>query len=221
MHALVLDAPPMRLLLFTGREKHALGELITSATHAIIADQQMAEDNARWLRLDQRAIKLYRDGLTLDAVVVPPALNMAAKMLPPSRAKANRQWLADTRDIHVATAPLLGIIAVRDLYDRQTALAAGRLWQRLHLKLTASGLVAQPLNQPAERVDREHEHGAPAHTAEALAAIIGDPSWRPTFLFRAGYASRPARLSPRRALEAVIASHALRSHPPPHLRITD
>jgi hypothetical protein len=125
--------------------------------------------------------------------------------LPPVSAEtADRQWLAATRDTHVATAPLLGMIAVEDLYDRPIALEAGRLWQRLHLLLTARGLVAQPLNQPAEIVDRERQLNRPARKAEAFAQLVGDGRWRPTFVFRAGYADRTANLSPRRPLQSVL-----------------
>jgi len=84
------------------------------------------------------------------------------------------------------------------------ALQAGRLWQRLHLLLTARGLAAQPLNQPVERVDREREVNEPPRTAQALAIITGDPAWLPTFVFRAGYAEHPAAMSPRRPLETVM-----------------
>ena len=167
----------------------------------------------RWRRtardgfdFDWDAVQKHRDGITLDAVGLPALVNAAAKILPrPSDEQADRQWLDATRDIHVATAPLLGMIAVRDLYDRPLALSAGRLWQRLHLWLTARGLVAHPLNQPAERVDRERALNAPANTAESLARLTGESGWQPTFVFRAGYANGAARLSPRRAVEAVVA----------------
>ncbi len=197
-------AMSVRLYLFTAEKKKALGGSIVAATEAIVADRQMAIDNARWFRFHPREVRRRRDGLTLDTTVVPPLLNAAAKMMPPSPERANRQWLIDTRDVHVATAPLLGAIAVRDLYDRPTALVAGRLWQRLHLLMTARGLVAQPLNQPAERVDRDRELNDVSRTADALATLTGDSDWHPTFIFRAGYASHSARLSPRRSVEDVI-----------------
>jgi hypothetical protein len=204
MQNLVNETSPMRLFLFTGVDMEPLAKLIVSATEAILADRQMAADNARWFRFGWNAVQQHCDGLTLDANVVPPILNVAAKIFPPSNEKAHRQWLRDTAKVHVGTAPLLGMISVRDLYDRPTALYAGRLWQRLHLWLTVRGLVAQPLNQPVECVDREHQMNAPERTAQALARITGDSDWHPTFIFRAGYADRPARLSPRRSVEAAI-----------------
>jgi len=207
MQALVRATESMRLFLFAGRDKGALGELIVSATEAIISDRQMAADSARWFRFNRDAVERHRDGLTLDAAIVPPIRNVVVKMLPPvSNERADRQWLDDTRETHVATAPLLGVIGVRDLYDRPTSLLAGRFWQRLHLWLTARGLVAQPLNQPVEMVDRERELNAPVRMAQALARITDDPHWYPTFIFRAGYADRPARLSPRRPAQAVISA---------------
>lgn len=201
------DDPALRLFLI-GREpeRSHLGELIVAATEEIIADTQMAGDSARWFRFDRDAIDRHRDGITLDASGLPPVINAAAKILPPpSDQEADKQWLTATKEVHVATAPLLGMIAVRDLYDRPTALAAGRLWQRLHLWATAQGLAAHPLNQPPEMVDRERMLDKPPRTAEALAQITGDADWRPTFIFRLGHAERQALPSPRRPIDAVVA----------------
>ena len=203
---LAVNFPDLRLFLFADEaERSRLGGLIVSATEAIVADKEMAADSARWFRFDWDAVQRNRDGITLDAVGLPPLINAAAKILPSvSQEEADRTWLKDTRDIHVATAPLLGMIGVSDLFDRPTALAAGRLWQRIHLWATARGLVAHPLNQPSERVDRERQLGQPTRTAEALAQFMGGRDWQPTFIFRMGYADRTPRLSPRRPLEEVL-----------------
>jgi hypothetical protein len=74
----------------------------------------------------------------------------------------------------------------------------------LHLWATARGLQAQPLNQPCEMVDRERRLGGAIPAAEALLELTGG-GMQPTFVFRMGYAERPARLAPRRPLEAVLA----------------
>ncbi|WP_051609279.1 Acg family FMN-binding oxidoreductase [Fodinicurvata fenggangensis] len=208
LQALVSADQPVRLYLFGAGEevdRDKLGALIVSSTEAIIEDRQMAKDSARWFRFDWQSVQEHRDGVTLDTVGLPPLLNAVAKILPaPSDEEADQQWLKGTRDVHVATAPLLGMIAVRDLYDPATALQAGRLWQRLHLWLTANGFVAQPLNQPVEMVDREAQTGAPPVTADRLASLTGGAAWRPTFVFRAGQATDTARLSPRRPLDQVL-----------------
>jgi hypothetical protein len=90
------------------------------------------------------------------------------------------------------------MLLVNDLYDRPTALAAGQLWQRLHLWMTHRGWAIHPLNQPVERVDRERQKGAPSDIAGRLAEIATLPGWLPTFIFRAGVPVREARPSPRR-----------------------
>lgn len=51
--------------------------------------------------------------------------------------------------------PMFGVIAVPELYGRIGQVSAGRLWQRLHLEMTALVLAAQPMNQLPEVVDRE------------------------------------------------------------------
>lgn len=200
------DDPRVRLFLFDADPLRArLRRLIISATESIIADPAMASDSARWFRFSRDELDRHRDGITLDATGMSDLVNSLAKIIPqPSRGMADRQWFESTRDVHVATAPLLGMIAVRDLYDRPDALAAGRLWQRIHLWATASGVAAQPLNQPAEMVDRARQRGLPSPMAASMAGLTGDPAWLPTFVFRMGYAKAPARLSPRRALDDVI-----------------
>jgi hypothetical protein len=204
IQALAQGDASLRFFLFAGSAKAPLAALIVSATKDIIADRQMAADNARWFRFNFDEVQEFRDGLTLDTNVVPTLQNVAAKIFPPSEEAAGRHWIRDTERVHVGTAPLLGIIAVRDLYDRPTTLNAGRLWQRLHLWLTARDLAAQPLNQPVERVDRERQLNGLERTAPALEQITGDAAWHPTFIFRAGYAKQAARLSPRRPVEAVM-----------------
>jgi hypothetical protein len=68
--------------------------------------------------------------------------------------------------------------------------------------VAAGGVV--PLNMPPERVDHETQLGEEPRMAAALAEITRDARWRPTFAFRMGYADRPARLSPRRPIDAVL-----------------
>jgi hypothetical protein len=204
----LVDERDVRVFLFDhGSTKVELGELIVSATEDIVADHEMAMDSAKWFRFDWRSVQQHRDGVTLDAVGLPPLLNTVAKIAPsPSAEEADQQWLDATRRVHVGTAPLFGLIAVNDLYDQATTLRAGRLWQRLHLWATARGVAAQPLNMPPERVDREAELGREPRMAAALARVTGDAAWRPTFVFRMGYADRSARLSPRRPVQAVVSA---------------
>jgi len=208
MRALAAASPGVGLTLVDAEPAMSrLGELTVEATRQIITDAQMAADSARWFRFDRAGVDAHRDGVTVDTFGLPPLLNVAVKILPtPSQELTDRQWLEATRDVHVATAPLFGLITVADLYDRATALEAGRLWQRLHLWAATRGLAAQPLNQVSERVDREAELGEPPRTAAALADLTGSEKARPTFVFRMGYANRDARLSPRRAIESVLVS---------------
>lgn len=199
------DAPQVRLFLVdTPAPMARFAELTVGATERIIADHAMATASAAWFRFTRRAIETHRDGVTIDGFGLPAHLTAAVKMLPPpSDEEADRQWLRATRETHLPTAPLFGLVAVRDLYDRATALQAGRAWQRMHLLATTRGLVAQPLNQLPELVDREAELGLPSVTADALAELLGTEEWRPTFAFRMGTAELAPRQSPRRGTELV------------------
>ncbi len=195
-----------KLILFPGGDgKAALGDAIVAATAEIVADHEMIEDSHRWFRDGPDELARERSGLALDTAGLPPVILAGAKMLPALPAEqSHAAWLDQTRDTHVPSAALLGLIAVRERYARPQALGAGRLWQRVHLAASAAGLAMHPLNQPVETIDRERQrNGEPASEAR-LAAITGEPDWQPTFVFRGGYGKREAPASARRGVEDVI-----------------
>jgi hypothetical protein len=184
-----------------------LGALIVAATVHIVSDPQMSADSARWFRTGRRDIAAHRDGVTVDTAGASPFLTAMSKMLPDLDGKtADQYWLATTRDTEVPTAPVLGMLLVRDRLDMRSAVGAGRAWQRLHLALTAAGLAAQPLNQPVECVDRTAMRGGSDSFGPAMARFANMPGWEPTFMFRLGVAERMASPSPRRSLNEVLMS---------------
>jgi nitroreductase len=68
------------------------------------------------------------------------------------------------------------------------------------------GIAAQPLNQPVECIDRNESLGRPDTYQPVLQKFAQARDWQPTFVFRLGYAEKPAPPSPRRPLEDVISS---------------
>lgn len=179
--------------------------LIVAATERINGDPQMSADSARWYRTGRREIAAHCDGVAIDTAGLSPLVTATAKFMPDLDAQlADRYWLAATKDTELATAPVLGVILVRDRLEMRSAIAAGRAWQRLHLAVTAAGLAAQPLNQPVECVDRSAMRGRPDNFGPAMAKFAAMPGWEPTFLFRLGVADRVAGPSPRRPLDTVL-----------------
>ena len=83
------------------------------------------------------------------------------------------------------------MISVAKLSDRKSELAAGRLWQRLHLRGTTLELATQPLNQLSEIIDRQHRLGAASAISQQVPALIGQ-SRHPVLAFRPGYPTRQA-----------------------------
>lgn len=184
-----------------------LAALILQATDRIIADPQMSADSARWFRTGAQEIARKRDGVTVDTAGLSPLMTAVAKLMSDlDAASADRYWRTMTEETQLATAPLLGLLLVRDRLDMAGAIAAGRAWQRLHLAVTVEGLAAQPLNQPVEMVDRDAALGRPDSFDTALAKLAGAPGWEPTFVFRLGFAARPAGPSPRRGVAEVLRS---------------
>ncbi len=203
--ALVSDDSVRAVFVTDKAARSDLGSLIIAATVRIVGDPQMSADSARWFRTGRRDIAAHRDGVTVDTSGAPPFLRAISKMLPDLDAKsADQYWLAATRDTEVPTAPVLGMLLVRDRLDMRAAIAAGRAWQRLHLALTAAGLAAQPLNQPVECVDRSAMRGDADDMAPEINKFTAMPGWEPTFMFRLGRADSAAGPSPRRPLAAVL-----------------
>jgi hypothetical protein len=145
------------------------------------------------------------DGLSIDAFGQPPIAAAIAKIMP----QQMLQWVAShsAKNAYsdlMLSAPLIGFIAVRDRYDQERSLQAGRIWQRAHLFATAHNLAARPCNESVEIVDHERALGRPAFHAALLSQITGDPAWQPTFVFYMGYPTLPANASPRRPVQAVL-----------------
>lgn len=191
------------ILVEDGEQRRLFDAAIIEATEAIIADAAMIADSDRWFRDSSQAIEAHRDGPTLDAAGLPFFTLLFARAFSVSPETSHRGWLKQTREVQVPTAPLVGLIAVRDRYDRGDAIAAGRAWQRLHLNATAHGMAMQPLNQPIEMIDRERQLGRAPAWAGRIARLTGD-DWQATFSFRAGFATQSAPASPRRRLKDVL-----------------
>jgi nitroreductase len=204
----LVTSDSVRLVFVEDRAaRDEFGALMVEATQRIIDDPEMAADSAHWFRTGAREIAWHRDGITMDAAGLPPLTVAAAKIMPDQDAKtADSYWLSMTRDTHAATAPLFGMILVKDRLHMLTAIEAGRAWQRLHLAATVEGIAAQPMNQPVEMVDRNAMLSGADSFAPALAKFSGNPGWEPTFTFRMGYADHPAPPSPRRPLSDVLRS---------------
>jgi nitroreductase len=203
--------PGVRVVLFmAGSERgRRLAALTDEATAAITADAAMMADSHRWFRHERSEAMTRMDGLTLATSGVSPLLATVGAMLPGQSAESEgKYWLAATRDTHLPTASLFGLVLAPDPHDRRAALLVGSAWQRLHLNATAAGLVAQPLNQLPEMIDREAQLGQPARFARAADALLDDPAWRPSFVFRLGRADAPAGAALRRPVSAVLGKPA-------------
>jgi hypothetical protein len=104
----------------------------------------------------------------------------------------------------MSRASLMGIITVRDRYDQENCLRAGRIWQSAHLLATARGVAGRPCNEAVEMIDYERAHERPAVRTAQLGELIGEAAWQPTFVFYMGYPTLTARASPRRPVQSVV-----------------
>ena len=197
----------VRVFVFTDEgARKKIVEVSSAANRALYSDPEVQAGSEQWVRMRWSALQKYRDGLTVDAFGLPPVANAVAKTIPARMLG----WLGSRqeKDAYAAlmlSAPLIGIITVRDRYDQENCLRAGRVWQRGHLLATARGVAARPCNEAVEMIDHEKAQGKAAQHAETLAAILGDAMWQPIFVFYMGYALWAARMSPRRPVEWVTA----------------
>ncbi len=184
--------------LISSAEQEAFRTLTIEATQAIIEDREMSEASFRWYRQDKKEIEAHRDGLTLDAQALGGLTTVLAKIMGrTSRETGDKFWLENTRKVHCKEVSAFGILSTPALEDRASLLQTGRIYQRMHLTATALGLSMQPLNQAAERRDREHQRNLDAVFGARLAAMVGQGR-HAQMLFRIGYGKGEVFHSPRR-----------------------
>lgn len=172
-----------------------------AATEAIVADGEMNADNHRWFRTTRAEIERHRDGPTLDASGNGAATRFMGKLIGPlDAATAGEYWVDLTRGVHTTAAAFV-ILSTADRDDRAQQLQCGRAYQRVHLFATALGLAMQPLNQIAERADREQAEGLERRFTETLNRLAGNSGGQ--MLFRIGHPWDAAYASPRRPLDWV------------------
>jgi hypothetical protein len=204
LDSLASGAGPRLIWITDPAARHDFAAATIAATETIVADSVMIADSDRWFRATDAEIDLHRDGPTLYCAGLSPLVLFGARWMPVSTQSAHRHWIDQTRDAQLGSHPVIGLIAVKDLYDRDGALRAGQLWQRLQLQGTLLGLGMQPLNQLPECVDRGRQLGRAPISRKTLVGFSGDADWHPTFAFRVGWPTRPGVASPRRSLASVM-----------------
>lgn len=183
--------------------KASFREATIAATEAIIDDAAMSADSYAWYRHTREEIATHRDGTTLDATGSGALTRTLGKVFAkPDAATADDYWLEATRG-RQTTGSAFVVLSSSSANTREEQLRVGRVYQRLHLWATHEGLAMQPLNQLAERQDREETEGLERRAGRVLEAIV-TPARRAQMLFRVGYAWDPALPSPRRPLEWVL-----------------
>ena len=181
----------------------AFAENTIEATRAIIRDRDMSHDGHVWFRANAREVARYRDGVSVPTAGLSPVMSVLGQLMPePDEATSGRYWLASTERQLAGTAGF-GIILVDDLDDRASQVAAGKMWQRLHLALTNEGLAAQPMNQLPEMVDRDRALGQSNGWFDRTARLAGQGGYA-TFAFRFGVPLRDVPKSARRPTEWVL-----------------
>jgi hypothetical protein len=194
------------VFLFAEETERKRIAVISSAANAeLYSDPDVERGSKRWIRTRWSSIQESRDGLTIDTFGLPPIATAIAKLMPAGmlRWAASRTQKNAYSDL-MMSAPCIGMIAVHDRYDREQSLRAGRIWQRVHLLVTARGLAGRPCNEAVEMVDHERMLGKEPRRLGLLAEITGDAAWQPTFIFYLGYPNGTGKASPRRPVQEVV-----------------
>jgi hypothetical protein len=204
--ALAGPVPGARLVLLDRHSDRAAAFAAgtVEATRAIVADEIMSRDGHAWFRADAREVARHCDGVSVPTAGLSPFIATLGQLLPTPDAQASGRYWLDSTQAQLAGAAGFGLIIVDDLDARHGQVAAGRLWQRLHLALTAAGLAGQPISQVPELVDRDRQLGRDRGWRARLASIAGGEG-HATFAFRFGRPLRQVPRSARRGLDQVLA----------------
>ncbi len=199
----LVDDSDVELTFLSGGQKAGFRQGTIAATRAIVNDDAMWDASHSWWRQTKEDIEKYRDGLTLDATGLGSSIRALAKASgKPSAKKAGEYWVDSTEDEHT-TGFAFCLLSTRVRDSRQQQLRTGRIFQRMHLWATKEGLSVHPLNQMAERQDREQEKGLTPNFGPKLAALTGKSESTVQMLFRIGVEWDPALKSPRRPVAWV------------------
>jgi hypothetical protein len=203
LRGLVDDAAVSLVVLGDPASKGAFREGTIAATRAIVEDEEMNDASHAWWRQSREEIERHRDGLTIDATGLGAATTALGKVTgKPSAAKAGAYWVSNTEGPQT-TGFAFCVLSTEDRGSREQQLRCGRVFQRMHLWATSQGLAVQPLNQMAERQDREEQRGLAPEFGARLGALAGAGA---QMLFRIGVAWDEAGKSPRRPVAWVVAS---------------
>jgi hypothetical protein len=202
-----VDRHDTKLLLFAAddRQGKLFADGTIDATARFVADPTMMEDSHRWFRYTLAEVNEKRDGLSLIGIGMPEWRTRVALSLPRNwLGDFGKEWLNATQNVHCATAPRFGLLAVRNRDDKIQLLEAGRLWQRLHLEGTVEGLAMHPLNQLMEIWDRDCSLDHISKADSQLSQIVSDNNWQAVFGFRCGYSGDSGKPSPRRNVTEIV-----------------
>jgi nitroreductase len=182
---LAAEEKQVRVFVFTGdSEREKIADIIDAAGKLNMADPDVRRGIQPWLRTSEQQTLALRDGEpAYRDPSMPPPLQPYKKLL--------------------LTARLFGVVAVRDRYDCEQALRAGRIWQRAHLLATAQSLAARVENSAVERIDHERRQNGEPRCAAQIAELTGDLRWQPTLMFYMGYPTIAAPIAARRPVADV------------------
>lgn len=184
-------------------ERARFRQLTIDATEAITGDADMSRDSDRWYRHTAEEIAESRDGTSIDAAGLGASERTFGKAgARPSEESTNAYWI-DATKTRGTTGSAFAILSSTAESPRVDQLRVGRVYQRMHLWATSQGLGMQPLNQLAERQDREEAQKLEPRFTRALASFVG-AGRRAQMLFRIGYPWERAFASARRPLEWVL-----------------
>jgi hypothetical protein len=202
------DESDVKMFVFTAdKDRNRIMDMMSRACDIVFQDPQMVKGSDRFVRYEWSDIQKLRDGLIPDEDGQAPLTTAMRKLAPQSWWRSSfRQkiWPTTSYMDSVRATPLFGLIAVRDRYDRDQSLRAGRIWQRAQLLATARNVAGQPLNQIVELIDHQRSISEQPQAMAELAELIGDTNWQSTFMFRFGYPIREVGPSPRRPVQACL-----------------
>jgi hypothetical protein len=168
-------------------ERIAVANLVDEGDRIQMADRRFRRELAQWVHANRSSL---RDGLPGYALGLSDSVSTLEPLVLRTFDVGGSQAAKD-RELALKS-PLLGVIGTGGDGTRDW-ITAGRALARVLLRVTAEGLRASFLNQPIEVPELRHR----------LASTVGRTGF-PQLLLRFGKAP-PARPTPRRALEDVLA----------------
>lgn len=191
----------------TAREHSAFVRSMTEALSYNHSHDDRRTAQMKWFRCTEAEAREKGDGVGLDALGISPIYLPLWKFWRCPSVETLISFRRKIAEERIPFSNFLGALLV-PVGDRslQTAVEAGRVWQRMNLQATMDKLAVHPINALVTNAEFAADKKAALMMARFNKTIVRNKDWTPIVVFRLGLPTATGGATPRRSVDSVIVS---------------